>query len=431
MEQFVNSNLSRCSFALVDCNNFYVSCERVFTPSLENIPVVILSNNDGCIISRSEEAKALGIPMGTPFFKVRDIIEKNAVKVFSSNYSLYGDLSGRVHRTLSNLFPNIEAYSIDEAFIDLKGLSQLQRLESLKQAVLIIEKHTGIPVSIGFGPTKVLSKIANRFVKKNKIKEKVFYFDLKSTLSVRILKNLPASEVWGIGSRYARRLKAFGIASAFELQQSCPNFIRKQFNVVVARIVLELRGISCLKLEEIKDKKSYRSSRSFGQTVKTKSELWESLTNHIAKVCEKMRKDKVASKYFEVFIRSSKYSNKPIYKKLSASLEAPSNNTKDFFLYAEKMLDNIYQSGYDYAKSGVTFFEIVNESKFYQPSLLDSSNNNKTEKLLLKTIDGINRKFGKKTVQFACQGINPRWVMKSSHHSPCYTTRWQDIVKVK
>lgn len=367
--------------------------------------------------------------MGAPLFKVKDIIQKYQVKVFSSNYALYGDLSGRVMSLLSSQFPQIEIYSIDEAFLDLRSIEQESRVGLLEQSVKDIFQSTSIPVSIGMAPTKVLAKVANRFVKQSSIKSQVYNLDPQSQKTLSLLQTLPVSQLWGIGSRYSRKLNSLGIFSALDLRNSDHRYIRQRFNVNIARIVLELRGLSCLNLEEVTDKKSYRSSRSFGEKVSTKQQLWESLSGHISGVCEKLRANKTQASFLQVFIQSSKYSSTPIYSSLSHTLSEPSDNTFIFLDLGKKMLDKMYQQGHLYSKSGAYFCDL-HYKKDQQTSLLTQKTSQKHSDLL-NTLDRINRKYGKKTIKVASMGHNPSWQMKSSNKSPNYTTKWSDIVIVK
>ena len=281
-------------FALVDCNNFYVSCERAFNPSLNNKPIVVLSNNDGCIIARSNEAKALGIAMGIPYHQAKDLIIKEGVVVFSSNYQLYGDMSHRVMNSLKMFVPDVEVYSIDEAFLRLDGFATYNLLQLAKQIRTSILQWTGIPISFGIATTKTLAKIANHIAKKYMLDG---VYDLRDPeLQINIMRDLPVEEIWGISYRWGKKLRSLGITTALDLRNSDPKFIRKHFSVVVSRIVYELRGLSCLDLAEITPKKNIMCSKSFGKLIAELAPMQEAIANYAARACKNYANKKVKRK---------------------------------------------------------------------------------------------------------------------------------------
>lgn len=418
-------------FALVDCNSFYCSCERVFQPSLKFKPVVVLSNNDGCIVARTDEAKALRIKMGEPYFKVKDHLIKNDVKVFSSNYALYGDMSRRVMKTLADFTPEMEIYSIDEAFLSLNGFKK----ESLHQYAVDIKKtvyqNTGIPVSIGIGPTKVLAKIANHYAKNNKSSTQgvVNLFDLKN-VDV-ILKQIPVSEIWGIGRQSAKKLEAFKIKTAFDLKNANERMIQKILTITGRRIIEELRGVSCITLElDQADKKQIVSSRSFGKQVYKLEELKEAIANHVTTASEKLRKQKCITKSILVFVQTNPYKNVPqYYNSATMDLLSGTSATNKLIKYAFNCLDSIYKEGFEYKKVGIILLDIQKKSA----SQLDlfSSHDNSQDDVLMDALDNVNAIQGKGTLKFAACGIDLFWKMLSEMKSPNYSTRWSDLLRVK
>jgi DNA polymerase V len=428
------------TFALVDCNNFYASCEKLFRPDLKDRPLVVLSNNDGCVVARSKEAKALGIKMGVPIFKLRNEIRQHNIALFSSNYTLYADLSARVMRTLEELAQRVEIYSIDEAFLDLTGTQSLLSNNVFGQQVRqIIGDWTGITVCVGIAPTKTLAKMANHAAKKYPATEGVV--DLSDPQrQQRLMAFLPVDEVWGIGRRLGVRLQNMGINSALDLANANPKNIREQFSVVVERTVRELNGESCISLEEAPPtKKQIVCSRSFGERVTTLQELREAICHHSARAAEKLRKEKRYARIISVFIRTSPFNGNQRQYANSASgeLSVPSNDSRDLTNQAMRLLERIWRDGYQYAKAGVMLSDFY-ESGVYQPSLFDqgAQQSNKPEsQLLMSTLDKINR-AGKSKIFFAGQGVKDKsktknWAMKREHLSPAYTTNWNDILKVK
>ena len=443
------------TFALVDCNNFYASCEKLFRPDLKHRPLVVLSNNDGCVVARSKEAKALGIKMGVPIFKIRNELRQHNIAVFSSNYTLYADMSARVMRTLEELAQRVEIYSIDEAFLDLTGTQKLLSNNLFGQQVRqIIGDWTGITVCVGIAPTKTLAKLANHAAKKYPATQGVV--DLSDPQrQQRLMALLPVDEVWGIGRRLAVRLQNMGINSALDLANANPKHIRQQFSLVVERTVRELNGESCMELEELPPtKKQIVCSRSFGERVTSLQEMGEAICRHSARAGEKLRKEKRYAKIITVFIRTSPFNaNQSQYaNSATAELSLPSDDSRDLINQAMGLLERIWRDGYQYAKAGVMLSDFY-EPGVYQPSLFDQevSDSNSPERrnspergkshersksqALMSTLDKINRS-GKSKLFFARQGVvnssQPKnWIMKREHLSPAYTTNWNDILKVK
>ena len=427
-------------FALVDCNNFYASCEKLFRPDLRHRPVVVLSNNDGCVIARSKEAKALGIKMGVPVFKIQQEIRAHKIKVFSSNFALYADMSARVMNTLESMVPSVEIYSIDEAFLDLSHTQAIMPLqqygENIRQA---IGQWIGIPVCVGIAPSKTLAKLANYAAKKFPATQGVV--DLTSPQRQRRLMELvPVEEIWGIGRRLGKRLHAMGVRTALDLADSPEKLIRKQFSVVVERTVRELNGESCIALEEIPAaKKQIVCSRSFGQRVTTFNQMREAVCEHTVRAGEKLRKERQQAKVLTVFIRTSPFStDRPQYSNAASSeLVNATDNTRDLIALAVKLLRQIWRDDYHYAKCGGMLSDFY-AAGIYQPDIFDVLNthtagnrNDATRSNKLMTLmDQVNRK-NKGGLFFAGQGIKKKWAIKREHLSPAYTTRWGELPKVR
>jgi DNA polymerase V len=418
-------------FALVDCNSFYCSCERVFQPSLNSKPIVVLSNNDGCIVARTDEAKSLGIKMGEPYFKVKNLLTQKNVKVFSSNYALYGDMSRRVMKTLSEFTPEMEVYSIDEAFLSLNGFKKETLFNYGLEIKKTVYQNTGIPVSIGIGPTKVLAKIANHYAKKNKVSTRgvVNLFDMET--SDQILKQVPVADIWGIGRQSAKKLETIKIKTAFDLKNANERMIQKILTITGRRIVEELRGISCISLElDQTDKKQIVSSRSFGKQVFKIEELREAVANHITTATEKLRKQKCITNSLLVFVQTNPFKNVPqYYNSATMDLLSGTSATNKLIKYAFNCLDSIYKDGFEYKKVGVILLDIQKKSS----SQLDlfSSHDGSSDDQLMEALDKVNAIQGKGTLKFAACGIDQFWKMLSEMKSPNYSTRWIDLLKVK
>ena len=413
---------------LVDCNSFYVSCERLFNPKIRRKPVVVLSNNDGCIISRSNEAKALGIKMGEPYFKAKDIIIKNNVNVFSSNYSLYGDLSRRVMRTLKRFNSDIEVYSIDEAFMDLSNFSDKEIEEVGKEIRSTVLKWTGIPTSIGIAKTKTLSKVANHIAKKTKV-------GVTSLIGIEnldpILEKVEINDVWGVGRQLTKFYQKNGIYNAKQLKNKSNTWIKKCSNVLSSRTAMELRGIPCIELEKTTSKrKSCVVSRSFGKRVENFQELKEAVASYCLNASEKLRSENLVAKALTVFIRTSPFQRSFGYYSNSKTIDFPvaTNNSIETVKTAISILQDIYKNGYRYQKAGVMFSGLSNE---------DNKNNlfacEKDEKInrLMRSIDKTNYRFGRSTLSVASAGIRKKWFMKREHSSKIDTADFYCIPTIK
>ncbi len=422
--------------ALVDCNNFYVSCERVFNPALENKPVVVLSNNDGCVIARSNEAKALGIRMGEPFFKVRTFFRKHGVRFLSSNYALYGDMSQRVMNTLAHFTPHLEVYSIDEAFLNLTGLSLSQPEASLEEYArrlrATVKKWTGMPVSIGLAETKTLAKIANHAAKKTPDMDGVFDLRTSPGRDER-LAAVPVEDVWGIGRRLSLRLNAKGIHNALQLREADMDWVRYELHmgIVGARMVMELRGIPCLSLELCPPaKKEVACTRSFGKPISTFQEMRQSVITYTARAAEKVRAQHSVAGILNVFILTNpfKLDEPQYYNSQLVKLPIPTASTPELTSYAVKALEAIFRPGYRYKKSGVVL-SALQPDQAVQATFFDQRNRS-TENRLMNTVDKINRQMGRDTIQYAACGLKPGWHLRADFRSRRYTTRWEELPEV-
>ena len=437
-------------YGLVDCNNFYVSCERVFNPLLRGKPVVVLSNNDGCIIARSNEAKALGIPMGAPLHLYKTLIKQNKIFTYSSNYTLYGDMSSRVMSVLNYFIPNIEIYSIDEAFLNLKNFN----IQSLQDEMFKIRERiyqwTGIPVSIGIGPTKTLAKLANKIAKKNS--SNGVYILTVSTQLTHILSDMKLEDIWGVSKGWGNRLRSIGINNPRQLQQANPRQIRTLISVVGERIIYELRGQPCLALEEVINKKSITVSRSFGNMINDKDSLKKALANYAARAAEKLRyQDSVCGGIY-VFINTNRFRERDLQYSNSATInfDELTDSTTIIIEKSFKLLENLYRPKYNYKKIGVTLLGLKqkddgsSDNYIIQGSLFIPNADQKIHMSRscdrMKLIDNINTKMGKMTIFHGSQGVikNSRniksepdkWRMRSCYKSPFYTTNWDDILRV-
>jgi len=417
--------------ALVDCNNFYVSCERVFDPSLEGKPVAVLSNNDGCMVSRSAEIKALGIPMGAPGFKYEALVRQHGGTLLSSNYALYGDMSSRVMETLSRFSPEVEVYSIDEAFLVLSGL-RINDLEEFGRKIRkTVKQWTGIPVSVGISTSKTLAQVANHWAKR----ASGFRGSLALMDEDRITKALqktPVGEVWGIGRQYEKFLKQNGIETALQLRNANEKFVDHYMTVVGHKTVLELQGFSAIDMDEAPSpKKSIVVSRSFGKQVEELFELEEAVSSYITRAAEKLRnQDSVAGRMM-VFLSTNRFKEGPQYSNsLQTVLSPPSAYTPDLIRTALEMLRELHLPGFEYKKAGVMFSEIIPAGdvplNFIETNYLDDK-----RKVLMDTVDKINRRNGRDTVFYASSGVKKEWQMKRARLSPAYTTRWTDLPRAK
>ena len=413
--------------ALADCNNFYASCERVFNPKLERKPVVVLSNNDGCIIARSNEAKKLGIKMGEPAFKIKNVVEKYNVNVFSINFALYGDLSNRVMNTFRTEVNRMEVYSIDEAFLDFSDLADKERAIQIKKKV---QMWTGIPVSIGIAKTKTLAKVANHIAKKY-TKIGCFMFDDEDLIR-RALNVFPVEDLWGIGRKHAKRLKEFGVHTALQFRETDINWIKKYFSINAVKLQKELKGEICYPLETtIQRKKNICTARSFGTEIKELSKLREAVSSHANTCATKLRKEKSCCSTISVFLSTNPF--KPQAKQSHPyrvfNLDVPTNDSIEIVKFALKGLDQIYRSDCIYKKAGVIVGRTIPESQV-QLSLFDNLDRDK-RKEINSVVDTINNKMGRNKVKLAVQGSGRKWKLRQERRSPCYTTRFSDILEVR
>jgi len=417
-------------YVMVDCNNFYVSCERAFNPALERRPVVVLSNNDGCIIARSEEAKALGIGMAEPAFKRRAFFLSNDVTVFSSNYALYGDMSSRVHGVLSRFTPEIEHYSIDECFLLLHTKNRKRLFSLAHQIRQQVRQWTGIPVCVGIAHTKTLAKVANRLAKKRPNSGGVWILDDPTQIEQE-LAILEIEDVWGIGRRNSKKMHAMGVKSALDLTQRTHEWIRKKLTVCGLRTVMELQGIPAIPMEEEPPTaKSITCSRSFGVRITNLSELQEALSCYVQRATEKLRSRKLQAGAVQVFITTARLSDDPQYSNIGTlPLQTPSSYTPELQAKAQTILKDLFRSGFRYQKVGVLLLELVPENgrQLTFNDFLDDSNS-KQNKPLMKALDAINQRHGRGTLHFASSGTGKkRWHMNQNKLSKRFTTTWSEL----
>ena len=414
--------------ALVDCNSFYVSCERLFNPRIRRKPVVVLSNNDGCIISRSNEAKALGIKMGEPYFKAKDIIVKNKVEVFSSNYSLYGDLSRRVMRTLKRFNSEIEVYSIDEAFLDLSNFldSEVEKVgKEIRETVL---QWTGIPTSIGIAKTKTLSKIANHIAKKKQS-------GVTSLIGIEnldpVLEKIEINDVWGVGRQLTKFYQKNGIYNAKQLKNKSNTWIKKSSNVLGSRTAMELRGIPCINLETTQTKrKSCVVSRSFGKRIEKFQELKEAVANYCLNASEKIRSESLVAKAITVFVRTSPFQRNFGYYSNAKTIDFPiaTNNSIETVKTAVNILEKIFKNGYQYQKAGVMLTGLRNDDG--RKNLFSSEKDEKIDSLM-RSIDNTNYRYGRSTLSLASAGVQKKWNMRRQYSSKIDTADFYCLPKIK
>lgn len=418
------------ALALIDANNFYVSCERVFAPRLRGKPAIVLSNNDGCVVARSNEAKALGIGMAVPFFKVREIVERHGVQVLSSNYELYGDMSHRMMEVLEDCSPEVERYSIDEAFITLEApdSDSLERLgREVKEKVY---QHVGIPVSVGIATTKTLAKVAGHYAKAWSELDGVFSLT-DASVQRPILRRTPIEEVWGIGARWAAKLKLSGISTALHLREADDGWIRARMSVAGLRIAHELRGIQCHTLDTCpSSRRGIHSTRSFGELIESREDLRAAVSVFAARACEKLRREGMVAGAITVFVRTNRFN--PEERQYSGAVTlhlAPLTNlTPEIQAVAFKALDSLYRQGYRYKKAGVMLSDLSPEQSASQP-LWDTEKQARMRSLMFN-VDRLNQRFGRETVQYGIFATDGKWRMKLSSRSPRYTTRWDELPKV-
>lgn len=416
-------------FALVDCNNFYASCERVFQPGLRGKPVVVLSNNDGCVIARSNEAKALGVEMGAPWHLSRELFEREGIIVRSSNYTLYGDMSGRVMQVLSRFTPDLEVYSIDEAFLGLAGFDNRlqQHGADLRHTVL---QWTGIPVSVGIAPTKTLAKVANRFAKKDLDRAGVYVMTEEAEIE-RTLSRMTLTDLWGVAGRMAQRLADLGITTPLKLRESDPAFIRERFSVVMQRMVLELRGVSCLDLEDhTPDRKSIIASRSFGRPITSLQEMEEAVASYVARAAEKMRRQNLATAHLSVFVETNRFKPTDPQHNVTRAIRLPvaSADTGRLAKAANTVIRAIYKSGFRYKKAGVMLLDLA-PAEHVQGDLWTAPDTSRS-KSLMKALDSLNAYYGRGTLTYASSGRRQAWKLRRDFISPRYTTSWKELLTV-
>lgn len=417
-------------FALVDCNSFYASCEKVFKPSLEGRPVIVLSNNDGCVIARTPEAKALGISGFEPAFKYREIIDKNNVAVFSANFTLYGDLSSRVMATLRRFSPEMEIYSIDEAFLSLTGMN-IDREAYGRNIRHVVKQWTGIPVSIGIGPTKTLAKLANRFAKK--------YAGFGGVLDVtghprmdELLAKTKVEDIWGVGRRYSKFLNRHGIQNALQLSKADDNWVRKHMTVMGLRTVEELRGNPCIEGQEAPPpKQCIMTSRSFGRDVHAKEELGQAAAEFTAMCAEKLRKQGSKASLLTVFIASNSFRDEPQYSNsITLGLPEATDYTPRLLELAGQGLKSIFKTGYSYKRAGV-LLSGIGPRDTVQLDLLQACRESPGEYRIMQAVDAVNARLGRDTVKYAAAGMDRPWKMNQKKLSPRYTTTWADVPVVR
>jgi DNA polymerase V len=412
--------------ALVDCNNFYVSCERLFRPDLITTPVVVLSNNDGCVVSRSNEAKAIGVRMGQPWFECKALAEEHGILALSSNYALYADLSNRVMNVLSTYSPRTEVYSIDECFVDLTGTPKLRDVSyQIREQVM---QWTGIPVCVGIGPTKTLAKLSNFVAKRHPRSKGVFnYNDLTEAQQTKLLSQISVDEVWGVGRKLTKRLDEHGIQTVQDLRLAHTPTLRAEFGVVIEKTQRELQGVPCINLQEVvPDKQQIISSRSFGSMVQDVDVLKDAMSTFVANACSKLRAQDSHASVIQVFLHTNRFrKDLPQYMpSLAIPLPMPTNDSLAVNKWACYLIDLMFKPEYQYKKAGVVLSEISPTSHIQGDLLaLDTGNNSR----LMTAIDQLNSRFGRGAVKISTQGAHKDWQMKQERKSPCYTTAWGEI----
>jgi DNA polymerase V len=428
--------MSEPQFALVDVNNFYVSCERVFNPRLESVPVVVLSNNDGCAVARSNEVKSLGVKMGTPWFKMKALAKAHGVVALSSNYALYGDMSARVVAILRGFTPAIEVYSIDESFLRIESVvKHYGDAVRLGQAVRArIAQWTGLPVCVGIGATKTIAKLANHLAKKRPEYDGVCDFhSLTAIEQEQCLRTIDVGEVWGVGSRTVRQLAALQIQTVWDFYRAKPKAIREQFGVVLTRTWMELHGESCLSLEEINaDKKQIIASRSFGKPVESIDDLRQSVATYVATAAEKLRAQQSLAAALHVFVMTNRFKDsEPQYDAgLTVPLAYPSDDTRTLTTAALAGLERLYRKGYRYKKSGVMLLDL-SAKRMVQNDLFEDTQTKAKSARLMRVMDQINQTWGRGSLRSGACGFEQSWSMRAEHRSPRYTTRWDELPVVR
>jgi DNA polymerase V len=413
-------------FALVDCNNFYVSCERVFDPKLENKPVVVLSNNDGCVVARSNQAKALGIGMGVPAFEITHLLKKHNVEVFSSNYTLYADMSSRVMQTLSTFTPDIEIYSIDEAFLNLAGFNS-SLTDYGRKIQRTVKQWTGLPVTVGIASTKTLAKVANFLAKRSPKAKGVL--DLTSSPHLdKALEQVPVEKVWGIGIQSTIKLKRVGIKTALDLKNADISWIRNRFGVNGLRTVYELRGSCCYELEDNPPaKKSICVSRMFGRPVESIDELKQAIAGYASRAGEKLRQQHLAAAAETVFVTTSRFIKNRYFNSQTIEFAVATSDTRQLINAASTCIDRLFREGYRFKKCGIILSGLVSQDRVQQ-SLFDTADREKSKRLM-QAVDTVNARVST-PLRWAAEGLNQPWQVKFKRRSSCYTTRWDELPEV-
>ena len=421
-------------FALVDCNNFYASCEKLFDPTLKDKPVVVLSNNDGCVVARSAEVKALGIPMGVPWFKIQQEAKRYGIVAFSSNYALYADMSNRVVEILSSFSPNIEVYSIDESFLDLSGFERYGYQAYGQTIRQQIADWLGLAVCVGVGPSKTLAKLANHCAKKKLAGEQGVcdFTILAPDQLTQLLDQIEVGEVWGVGRKISAKLEAMGIHTVQQLRDADAETLRNRFSVVLERTVRELRGVSCLDLEEVvPDKQQIMSSRSFGTLVYGLADLEEAVASYVSRAAEKLRVQESLAGAIQIYIRTNVFKPEaPQYQRaMTVPLPEATADTRVLAGWAIRALRRIYRPGFGYHKAGITLLEIMPKANqqfsLFVPAGVESSRNDR----LMATLDAINGRYGRGVLKLASEGVAKTWQMRRGNLSPGYTTEWTGVAK--
>lgn len=416
---------------IADCNNFYASCQRVFNPALNGKPIIVLSNNDGCVVARSNEAKALGIPMGVPAFEIKELIEKNNINVFSSNYTLYGDMSNRVMTTLSRFTPEIEIYSIDEAFLQFKGFEFYDLEKYAKHIVKTTTVNTGIPISIGIAPTKTLAKLANKLAKITPNSGGVKIIRTSEEIKAA-LKDFPVNDIWGIGRKYSMMLNQHGVNTALQFSELPQDWVKSRMTITGVRMWLELKGKTCISMELVPpSKKGICTSRSFGTMLTDLDQISEAVSNYTVQCAKKLRTQDTSCRAITVFVHTNSFRKdlKQYYNSRSIVLPVATNSTIELVKHALDALKAIYRKGYQYKKAGVIVTDIIPSSQC-QANLFYDLDNEKHNKIMT-ALDKINSLYGTNKLRLGSQGFGRTWKLKNEKISPCYTTRIKDLIKVK
>ena len=414
------------ALALVDCNNFYVSCERIFRPDLARVPMVVLSNNDGCVVSRSNEAKALGVKMGQPWFECQSLAKAHGILALSSNYALYADMSNRVMRILGEFSPHQEVYSIDESFVDLTGAPNLRALSyAMRERVRM---WTGMPVCVGIGPTKTLAKLANHVAKKHPRSQGVFNYNaLNDAQKTALLKRIPVSEVWGVGRKLTQRLLAHGVETVWDLREAHIPSLRAEFGVVMEKTQRELQETPCIELEEVQaDKQNIIASRSFGSMVTELPVLKDALSTFVANACAKLRAQNSQAALIQVFLQTNRF-RKDLAQyspSMAVPLPQPTHDTLVVNRWADALCERMFREGYQYKKAGVMLSEL-SPVTYQQGDWLEASPPGHSK--LMQALDHLNARYGRGAVKVSTQGAYQGWQMRQERKSPNYTTDWDDV----